>query len=148
MANSVSQNLKAFLQSDTTLAGAVGARIHQNHRPMSVVNGQLVITSPGDYIWFARDSVESERALGDTTGATPFRHFYDVEVVARQPTQAETIAARIFAICDAITHGATFGDSTVQGIFVSRQGGDYQMRNLTGDSGFHIEAMRLEIVPT
>jgi hypothetical protein len=145
VANSVSQNLRLFLQSDTTIAKKVGLRIHQNHVPMVKINGVPTIDMRGEYLWFGRDSAESERALDDAVGEAPFRYFYDVEVVGRTPTGAESLADAVFARCDSYT--GAFGDTTVRAIFVTKQNADYVPRNVGGDTGMHVETMRLEVIP-
>lgn len=147
MANTVSENLINYLAGDTAITKAIGARFHQNHVPMVVQNGVAKLSSPGDYIWFAKDSAEDEVGLADAVGTGPLRHFYNLEVVAREPRHAETLAETIYDRCHKANRGTTFGDMTVQGIFVEPQGADYVRRNELGDSGFHIEAMRLEVVP-
>lgn len=136
MANTVDENLKLFLAGDSTIVKLVGGRIHENHVPSQFI---------GDYVWFAFSGGDSERTLGDAPAASLFRYRFDVECIARSIRQARLIANAVFARLD--SHRGSFGDSTVQGIFVEEQPDEYEPRGVLGDTGIHVASKSVEVIP-
>jgi hypothetical protein len=137
LANTIDENLRAYLAADSTVRKLVGGRIHENHVPQPYV---------GDYIWFAFAGGESERTLSGDSAAL-FRVRFDLECIARSISQARRIAAAVFAALEGYARGATFGDTTLQGIFVEEQPDEYLPRGVLADSGLHVASKSVEVVP-
>lgn len=136
MANTVDENMVAFLKADATVSRLCGGRIHKN----KIKQGSI-----RPHVWFARESSEQEDTLDDANGAAPFRHFYDVEIVADTNGEADRLAEAVRARCHLFT--GTFGDSTVKRIFAEVQDEQYEPHNVGGDTGLHVPSLRVQVVP-
>jgi hypothetical protein len=53
----------------------------------------------------------------------------------------------VFAALEGYARGATFGDTTLQGIFVEEQPDEYLPRGVLADSGLHVASKSVEVVP-
>lgn len=134
MANTVDENLKLFLQADSSIAREVGMRIHENYAPEA---------GPAPYIWFRLAGTDYERTLGDAPTNAPFRYRFDIEIWARSIRHARTIGALVASRLDSYT--GSFGDSTVKGIFVEQQPDDYEP--IAGAVGLHLATQSVEVIP-
>jgi hypothetical protein len=138
----VDENLIAFLAADATVAKLSGGRIHQNYVPPGN-NGKSPITP---YIWFSKADDSGEDAIDDAAGTAPFNNVFDVECWAQ--TAREAVALKNAVSSRFRLYRGAFGAGTVQGVFVTGQGGDYQLKG-TGATGMgaanHGEALLVEI---
>jgi hypothetical protein len=141
----VDENLIAFLLADTNspaVAKLCGGRIHQNYVPPG--NNGMSPTTP--YVWFSKSDDSGEDAIDDAAGTVPFNSVYDLECWAA--TVREAIALKDAVRKRLHLARGTFGAGTVQGVYVTGQGGDYQLKG-TGATGMnavnHGEAMLVEI---
>ena len=134
----VATRLRTYLLADANIAAKVGTRVHQDHVPEAPL-------SP--YIYFGRTSAVAEMTLGET-GITPFRHNFAVECWADRLSEAQALADLVWTRCNGTATGATFGDSTVKGIFVESQDDDYEPEGVPSDRGLHVAALALEVIPT
>jgi len=134
--SSLGIDLRSYLLDDSDISDAVGAeRMHQNKTPESY---------DGLYIWYSRGGTDDEDELDDEEGTAPFREFFDVEVIGRD------LDAVLDAADELRSHSkarGTFGDGTVQALFVRDHADDYLPRGIfDDDEGFHVAALQLEIV--
>lgn len=136
MANTLDENLKAFLQADSSIAKLVGARISVNHVPEK----PLI-----PFVWIGKASADDEICLDDAAGSGPFRHFFDVEIYGQSIRQARQIEAAIYSRLH--KYRGSFGDSTIQGAFLSKQADSYIPRGTMGDTGLHAATLSAEVIP-
>lgn len=141
----VDENLIAFLMADAnspSVAKLCGGRIHQNYVPPG--NNGTSPTTP--YVWFAKSDHSTEDALNDSAGTAPYHNVYDMECWAG--TVREAVALKNALVARLHMARGTFGASTVQGVFVTGQGGDYQLKG-TGATGMaaanHGEALLVDV---
>ena len=139
----VDENFLAFLKADSTIARLVGARIHENQVPQNPT---------GDYIWFALAGEEDEYCLDDADGAAPFRFRYAVECVGYSSSDKTYGLRKSREMANAVksrvkNYNGSFGDSTVQGLFVDEVSEDYEPRNDFSDLGFHTRSIAVEVIP-
>ena len=127
----VDENLIAFLVADTnnpSVPKLCGGRIHQNYVPPGL-NGKSPMTP---YVWFAKSDDSGEDALADSAGTEAYNNVFDLECWAA--TTPEAVALKNAVRKRLHLARGTFGASTVQGVFVAGQGGDYQLTG-TGATG-------------
>lgn len=141
----VDQDLITFLMADAnspSVPKLCGGRIHQNYVPPGN-NGTSPITP---YIWFAKSDDTGEDALADAAGTAAYNNVFDLECWAQTPLEAVRLKNAVRSRLH-LARG-TFGTGTVQGVFVTGQGGDYQLKG-TGATGIgaanHGEALLVDI---
>lgn len=126
----VATRFRSLLLADAGVTAMVGPRIHQATVPED--------TTP-PFIFFKRSSVRYERTMG-ATGADPFSTFFDVDCVALNLEDAQSLADEIRGYDG---YGGAFGDATCQGIFVDEQADEYESQ-----FGDHVASLSVEVVPT
>lgn len=131
----VAENLRTFLLGDAAIARKVGLRVSQDAIPQG---------KPSPFIFLGRQSTTVERCLGET-GNTPFSHIFAVECIGEDLDDSQSLADLVRARCDG--YSGTFGDSTVQAIFVEEQADDYLPKAVDLNSGEHIAALSVEVYP-
>lgn len=136
MPNDVAQNLRAFLLADTTIAGLVSSRVHQNDVPQE---------SDPPYVWYQLAGVEYEGVTDAEPGTPPDTYLYDLEAVAGDVGAAANLGLLIRNLL--AFHRGEFGDSTVQAVFVDDHQDDYIPRNDDADAGLHAATMRISVSP-
>ena len=139
----VDENLKTFLQADSSIARKVGTRIHENHVPINPVTGEF--TSQVPFIYFAQEGEIRDDCLDDTVGTLPTGWRFALEVVAQSIRDARTIAALVVARLHLAT--GTFGSGTIQVAYCEDQADGYQERSGATDRGFHVSSFAVEVFP-
>lgn len=137
----VDEDLRTFLLTDAAVRRLSQSRVHQNYVPTGP-NGSPQIP----YIWFAKADDSDEVAMDDAAGTAAFTQVFDLECWGQSARQAAELKDAVRAKLN-LARG-TFGSGTVQGVFVTGQGGDYVPRGVgaTGiGSGSHVEALLVEI---
>lgn len=134
MAHDYTQNLKAFLESNSAVSTLVASRIHHNNVP----------TEKGDYIWLRRSGQRYERTLDEAAGTPPLSVLYDVECCSSDLNRSATLAD---AVKNLFPFAGTFGDSTVKGAFVNDQDEDYVPLNSSASVGINVQSLQVEICP-
>jgi hypothetical protein len=137
MALDYSQNLKAKLGSDTTVASYVASRIHQNRVPTPE-------ETKLDYIWLRRATHQYTRTLDEAAGTAPLSVLYDVECCSRDLNRSAVLAD---AVRNLFPFSGTFGDSTVKGAFANDQSEDYEPISTSASVGVHVQTIQVEICP-
>ncbi len=136
MALDYTQNLKAKLAADGTVASYVASRIHHNNVPTQ--DAKL------DYIWLRRSGHRYERTLDEAAGTPPLSVLYDVECCSRDLGRSAAIAD---AVKNIFPFSGTFGESSVKGAFVNDQDEDYVPINEMASVGINVQALQVEICP-
>ena len=137
MAFDYTQNLKAKLATDGTVAGYVANRIHQNRVPTQE-------ETKLDYLWIRRSNHRYERTFDESAGTAPLSVLYDVECCSRDLNRSALLAD---AVRNIFPFSGTFGDSTVKGAFANDQSEDYEPINLSAGVGVHVQTIQVEICP-
>lgn len=137
MALDYTQNLKAKLQADTTVASYIASRVHHNNVP-TLTDAKL------DYIWLRRSGHRYERTFDESAGTAPLSVLYDVECCSRDLDRSAKLAD---AVRNLFPFSGTFGDSTVKGAFANDQSEDYVPLNDSASIGVHVQALQVEICP-
>lgn len=132
----IDENLKAFLQADTSIAQRVAYRIHENHVPHK---------PKLPFIFFVQTDDDDELCLDDAAGSGPFRYFFAVECISDSLRESRELARLVKSRLNKLAPGATFGATTVQGCFCESQKDDYEQR--VADTGFHVCALQCEVIP-
>lgn len=129
------ENLKTFLQADTTVKEIVGNRISYNHVPQS---------SDTPYIFFQQTGTTDDDGIGDSPGA-PTRYQYALECWDRDVLRAKRLGLRVQTILN--KYIGAIGDQTVQAIYAPTQDDNYVARGILDDEGFHGAFLNVEVVP-
>lgn len=132
----VDEDLKTYLQADTSIQRQVGTRVHENHVPMSPVV---------PFLFFVRTGDETFDALDDSQGVAPNMVRFAVECVGRNIKESSALATLVKARCHKALK-ATMGSRTATS-FCEDQADDYTPRAGGGDTGFHISALQVEVYP-
>jgi hypothetical protein len=126
----VATRLRTFLLADSSIAAAVGPRVHQAFVPED---------TPTPCIYFTRAGTSDELCIGEI-GAAPFRHTFSLECIGKDLDESQELAALIKTRCNG--YYGSFADTTVKGIFVEDQSDDYEPQY-----GYHDASLSLEVVP-
>lgn len=135
MAADLAENLRTLMLSTDAIKTRIGRRMHQDSVPQD---------EPRPFIYFGRTGVRLERCHDDAAGEAPFSHTFAVECVADTPRDMNTL---VDAVRTLDLYAGTFGDSTIQGMFIEDQSDDYVPINAAGDKGRHVAALSVEVVP-
>lgn len=128
-------NLRTFLLTQSAITAIVGSQVHQAKVPAD--------RSPS-YIWFGRTGSQSLDMVAPAVGLEPDSQFFSVECVSDDVDKTQALGDALRAITN---YQGTFGDTTVQGLFVDEQNDDYEYRSISGDEGLHTAAFSLQIYP-
>jgi len=131
------ENLVTFLLADSSLSTSLGTRCNQ-------IRALQDFAYPFAVLFRTGTDGDSERTLNQGVGVSPFRKFFNLEVVSDDIDEAADIAERVKAYADGF--GGTFGDTTIQGIFIEDHDDDYQSRAVLDDEAVYIQALQLELV--
>lgn len=126
-------NLRTFLLSRSAITAIVGAQVHQASIPAD---------RQPPYVWFARTGSEAVDVLTPDVGLEPNNQFFTLECVTDDLDKTQALGDAIRAFNN---YRSTFGDTTVQGVFVNEQNDDYEYRTIMGDEGFHTAAFSIEV---
>lgn len=129
------EDFKAYLTSVSAIKLRCGGRVHVDHVPQN--NSQM------PFVWLSQSSSANEDALDDSSGG-PFRTSFDVEVYATTPFEAKTLHDYVRSALHLLR--GTFGARTVQGVFVDTSSADYVPRAVSGDTGFTVRSLSVEVV--
>ncbi len=131
------ENLRTFLLADSSLLTSLGDQC-----------GQIRTLQEDSYPYcvFFRTGTDSdtERALTQTVGTLPFRKFFDIEIVSGDLDEAVDIAERIKTYADGFS--GTFGDTTIQGVFIEDHDDDYQSRSVDDDEAIFVQALQVQLI--
>ncbi len=127
----VATRFRDLLLADSAIANKVGRKVHQATVPEGEEFGP-------PFVFFKRTSVVFERTLG-TTGADPFRWFFDVDCVGLNLDEAQELADEIRGYDG---YSGTFADTTCKGIFVDDQTDEYETQ-----FGDHVASLSVEVIP-
>lgn len=133
--SNLSVNFRKFLLAQSSLARKVAARIHQDHIPQS---------SSAPYVYFSRQNAEFLTCLDSEVGEQPHAQSFAIECIGRDIGDAQELGDEIRAINN---YKGTFGDTSVQAVFVEDQSDDYEPRVLSGDDGAFSCNLRVTIYP-
>lgn len=128
----VDEDLKAYIQTDSSVKAKVGTRIHENLVPPTPVV---------PFIWFVRTGEETFDCLGDAQGTAPNIVRFSLECVGRNTKEAIAIAALIKARCHKVLNG-TMGSRTAT-LFCENQSEDYEPK--AGGENHFISALQIEV---
>jgi hypothetical protein len=139
VANSIGENLRAFLVASTGVTafvstGSTGARIHQNIIPQPMIRPA---------IWFIRSgSFQDVTNAGD--GLLTDTN-WDLECQDEDIENALDLAEEVKTVLNG--HFGTFGSSTtcVKGIFVTDHDDDYIPKGIGEDDDEHIHVAALNV---
>ena len=132
---SLGENLRTFLLDDLSIYDLVAGRVHQNHMPQE---------SAFPAIWFARQAEDRIGAYDGDAGVG--RTDFALECLSTSIDTAGTLSKAVF---DRLNfYRGDFADTTVQGVFVTDQDDNYQLRNDLSDFGVEISALRVSIWTT
>jgi hypothetical protein len=129
----IGPDLRTFLLAQFAIANIVGTSAHHNHVPQS---------REALYIWFARAQILQDRTLDQAQGTPPFQESWDLECVADNLDDLDTLSDAVRGLDCA---KGTFGAGTIQLVLVEDQSEDYLPRGVESDEGLHIAPLRLEI---
>jgi hypothetical protein len=129
----VPTNLRAVLLADSAVAAIVSTRVHQSVVPESV---------EAPYVWFTRDRSDGPRCLDNGVARNTEQQF-SIECIAEDLSTSQTLADAVSAALDG--KRGTFGDDTVQGVFVDDQTDDYIPRGVSSDDGAFVAALQVRI---
>jgi|TARA_Y100000310_G_scaffold134899_2_gene133814 hypothetical protein len=136
---SIGESFRTYILTKTAITDIVSTRVYQNKVPQ----GQAL-----PYLWFRRGTTDDSEGLTldkSQGGSEQFRETFDVECVGD-----ETALDNVELLADAIkalnTETGTFGDGTVQGLFVDDHSDNYQPTNDNGDEGRHIATAEVQVV--
>ena len=130
----VETRFKKHLQGDSSVAGKVGDRIHNDHVPQD---------KSRPYVWYRRRLTTPHPTLGSAAGEVPHEFIFDVETIAKTNREAKQVAEYVRARLHC--YRGTFDDSTVQGIFVVEQDSDYEPEGTGGDTGVFFMAFGAQV---
>jgi hypothetical protein len=134
-------NFRTFLLTQTAINKHVGLQIHQAKAPAN---------REPPYIWFGRSGSQAVDVLTPAVGLEPGIQFFNFESVADDLDTAQAIGDAMRALNGYganLSPPGTFGDTTIQAMFVEEQADDYEYRTIDGDEGFHTCAFAVEIHP-
>jgi hypothetical protein len=134
---SVGVDFCKFLRANTSIAAKVGPAVYHRHVPQP---------PPSRFIYLVREGFRHERCLGEAADPA-FSHYYAVEAIAENEEEADAIADIIRGL-DGRPYGTTFGGRTLKGLFIEEQSDDYEPKAVGSDLGYHIPALRVEVIPT
>lgn len=134
MATNCSEDLRAFVLSDSSVSRKSGSRMHQGNVPAS---------TPPPYIFFSLSDHSSEVALDDSAGLDPFTRTYDVECWGQTIGEAESLEEVVTNRLN--LHRGAFGNGTVQCITVTGQPQDYIPKGIGDGRGYHGANLLVEI---
>lgn len=138
MANSVGENLRAFLLTQTGVTAIAGPRVCKDHVPMGTLDD-------GPYVAFKLDTTRRETCHDDAVGARPFGYTFQLESVAETEAQC---AALWQAVADALNLAkGTFGDSTVQLVKVEDGTSNYEPFSVSADTGLYFGGYSVQVIP-
>ena len=128
-----------FLLASTNITSRVATRVHQAMMP-----------EPSRFpaIWFAisgKDRGFSRTHDGGTTD-TLARYTFDVEYLSTGLDRAQDLGDAADDLLDG--YRGTFGNRSVQAVFISDQDDEYVPRGTGGDFGIHVVAQRITIITT
>jgi hypothetical protein len=128
-------NLRSFLLATPAVTDIVEDRVHQSRVPQG---------SEFPHIWFGRTGSERDQSI-EGGSCRPLFQTFALECAALDLDQAQTLAD---AVGDALSdYRGTFGDMTVQGVFVEDQSDDYEPYYSQGDEGVFMAALQIRIRP-
>jgi hypothetical protein len=126
----VATRLRTFLLADSSIAAAVGPRVHQSFVPED---------TPTPCIYFNRESTSDELTIGEI-GAAAFSHTFAVECIGKDFDDSIELAGLVRTRCNG--YYGSFADTTVKGIFIDSQSEDYEPQY-----GYLDASLSLEVVP-
>lgn len=132
----VSSRFRAFLIADANIARLVGGRVHEDHVPQR--NKPLY-----PFIWYRKRQAQGTETLDSDNGEDASFHYFDVEVVSKNQSTAKELETLVRARCSC--YRGTYGDSTVQGIFVNDQSADYEPQSNGGDDGLTVASLDVQV---
>lgn len=130
------EDFKAYLNSVSAIKLDCGGRIHVDHVPQN--NARM------PFIWLSQSSSSYEQACDDAAGNEPYRTRFDVEIYATTPYEAKTLSDKVNTATS--LYRGSFGSRTVQGVFVDTASADYVPRAVSGDTGFSVRTLSVEVV--
>lgn len=130
---SLSADLRAFILDDVDCLPLLRDRVHQDTIP------QEHATYPR--VWYQRRGRESTHCLDDTGG--PYKHTYDLEVIAETPESRDAVADALWGRLDG--YAGDLGSHRAQGVFVEDQDEDYVPKAIAADAGLFVAAMSVVI---
>jgi hypothetical protein len=133
--------LRDFLLADSTIANSVGSRVYQGTAPQADDRDHLILP----FIWFTRTATEDARSLDAAAGLAAFSETFSLEVVDTDIDKSQTIATNVRSRLN--NYRGSFSDSTVKGIFVDAQSDGYEPMSIPADTGFHVPALLVEVIP-
>lgn len=131
----VPTNLRTFLLAQTAISSVVGAQVHQAIVPDN---------REPPYVWFGRSGTTRNELLNPDVGTAAITEFFSVECIAMNLDHAQALGAALRALDG---YRSTFGDTSVQALFIEEQNDDYEYRTINGDEGFHTCAFTIEVHP-
>jgi hypothetical protein len=134
----VSSRFRDFLLADENIARLVGGRVHEDHVP------QRLGAKDYPFIWYRKRQAQGAETLDSSPGEDAKFHYFDVEVVAKGIHLAKQLETLVRARCSC--YRGTYGDSTVQGIFVEDQDSDYIPRSAGSDEGLYVPALDVRVI--
>lgn len=120
----IGADLKTYVTASTSVNAVISGRMHQNSPPQD---------SSKPFIWYARSS-ENQGVTMDGNG-DPRRVEFDVECISTSVSASESLADKVKDRLNG--KQGTFGNSTVQGSFVSDHSDDYLPKGVGSDGGLH-----------
>lgn len=128
-------DLRSWLLADAAIAAATANQVHKSHAPES---------ASGTYVIYLRRGLDHERTTDQQPGAAAFREYFDVEIYGDTVAAVETVAGLLRAKDCTV---GTFGERTVQAVFVEDHSDDYVPKGNDADEIIAFAALQLEIVP-
>jgi hypothetical protein len=126
-------DFRAFLLADSGIAAAVGTRVHVGSVPQPTA---------APYIWIGRAGVTHERTLDQSQGEQPFEERWDLEVWGEDLGDVQDLAELIRGLDCA---KGTFGDGSIQLLYVEDHSDDYSPKGLFSDEGLDLAAFSITL---
>ena len=131
------ENLRTFLLADSSLLASLGDQCNQ-------IKALDADTYPFCVYFRTGTDPDTDRTLNQSVGVSPFRKFFDVEIVSDDIDEAADIAERVKTYADGFS--GTFGGTTIQGLFVEDHDDDYRSRAVADDEAVFVQALQLQLV--
>lgn len=130
------ENLRTFLLADASLLTSLGDQCGQ-------IRTLQADTYPFCVFFRTGTDGDSERTVNQAVGTSPFRKFFDIEVVSNDLDEAADIAERIKTYADGFS--GTFGATTIQGLFIEDHDDEYQARSVEDDESIYVQALQVQL---
>lgn len=143
----IDEDLKTFLQKDTSLMQKIGTRVHENYVPINPLTGEY--TSQVPFLYFVQTDDITDDCLDDSPGTAAVGTQFALEVVAQSIRDARTIGKLVRTRLHLANKDTAFGSLSagVQECFCENQRDGYVEKTGATGRGFHVQSFNVEVYP-